>query len=178
MFSPFVHMIFSWLDVIVAVIILQVRMITQEFSREVNRWTAEALVAIQEVLWLFSDSFASSMLHYFHASVKTYSPEVSLYMCFQFKSMLSLSVVITYSIVQYSHVVFGKKQDQIPYTLELREQSSPLCHRLENVWNPRPPKSKSLDTIAITNQNPQTSFDSRAPSTSSVMYLLEPQIIY
>eukprot|EP00258_Populus_trichocarpa_P024855 XP_024440874.1 histone H3-like centromeric protein HTR12 isoform X1 [Populus trichocarpa] len=30
------------------VIILQVRMITQEFSREVNRWTAEALVAIQE----------------------------------------------------------------------------------------------------------------------------------
>lgn len=25
-----------------------VRMITQEFSREVNRWTAEALVAIQE----------------------------------------------------------------------------------------------------------------------------------
>jgi hypothetical protein len=33
----------------VVVIILQVRMITQEFSREVNRWTAEALVAIQEV---------------------------------------------------------------------------------------------------------------------------------
>jgi histone H3 len=29
--------------------VLQVRMITQEFSREVNRWTAEALVAVQEV---------------------------------------------------------------------------------------------------------------------------------
>ncbi|KAL9360055.1 hypothetical protein Peur_048178 [Populus x canadensis] len=28
--------------------VLQVRMISHEFSREVNRWTAEALVAVQE----------------------------------------------------------------------------------------------------------------------------------
>ncbi|KAG6748199.1 hypothetical protein POTOM_048106 [Populus tomentosa] len=126
-----------------------VRMITQEFSREVSRWTAEALVAIQEV---FGD--------------------ISL-TCMPFKSMLSpLSVVITCSIVQYSHVVFGKKRDQRPYTLKLRTitRNNHPHHVIEKKMSPtptRPRKATSLDAFAITDQSPQTSFDSRARSNSS-----------
>jgi hypothetical protein len=104
------------------------------------------------ILWHFSDMHASSMLHYFHASAKTYtclSSEVSLYLHFQFKSMLSpLNIGITCSIVQYSHVVFGKKRDQRPYTLKLREQSQgttiPIMSLKRKRPKPQPDPAKPL----------------------------------
>lgn len=127
--------------------VLQVRMITQEFSREVNRWTAEALVAVQEVSRLFSKAYASSI----YASLLPCPRKKSIYVfkslhAFSFLCLMvcDLLLVLSSPLVLFSSVMQflirnGNTEVHNTQTKENKHEEQPTLslssHQKQNVPN-------------------------------------------